>query len=74
MLTYILLQNIIVLARQGLPMRGNWVPAEDSDGGGSEQHSNFHQLMLLRAKDDPSILDNYHETQNTEVHRSPYSK
>ena len=37
-------------------MRGNWISA-DEEGGGSELHSNFHQLLLLRAKDDPSILD-----------------
>ena len=41
------LENVIYLARQGLPMRGNWVPEEG--GGGCELHSNFHQLMLLRA-------------------------
>ena len=33
------------------------MPTEDSEGGGSDQHSNFHQLLLLRAKDDPSIMD-----------------
>ena len=49
-------ENVIFLARQGLPMRGNWISA-DGEGGGSELHSNFHQLLLLRAKDDPSILD-----------------
>ena len=37
-------------------MRGNWISA-DGEGGGLELHSNFHQLFLLRAKDDPSILD-----------------
>jgi len=50
------LENVIFLARQGLPMRGNWISA-DEEGGGSELHSNFHQLLLLCAKDDPSILD-----------------
>ena len=50
------LENIIFIVRQRLPMRGNWVHTEDSEGGGSEQHSNFHHL-LLRAKDDPSIID-----------------
>ena len=35
-------------------MRGNWVPSAD---GGCEFDSNFHQLMLLRGKDDPNILD-----------------
>ena len=50
-----ILQNIIFLARQGLPMRGNWV--DDDIFGGCERDSNFHQLLLLRAKDDPTILD-----------------
>lgn len=35
-------------------MRENWVPEEG--GGGCELDSNFHQLMLLRANDDPMIL------------------
>lgn len=50
------LENVIFLARLGLPMRGNWISA-DEEGGASELHSNFHQLLLLRAKDDPSFLD-----------------
>ena len=37
-------------------MRGNWVPSADGDGG-CEFDSNFHQLMLLRGKDDPNKLD-----------------
>ena len=49
------LQNVLYLARQGLPMRGKWVPGEA--GGGCEEDSNFHQLMLLRAIDDPLITD-----------------
>ena len=49
------LENLIYLARQGLPMTGNWVPEEG--GSGCELDSNFHQLMLLRANDDPMILD-----------------
>ena len=40
------LENIIFLARQGLPMRGNWVFPDNSEGGGLEQNSNFHQLLL----------------------------
>ena len=36
-------------------MRGNWVPEEA--GGGCERDSNFHQLMLLHASDDPGILE-----------------
>ena len=38
------LQNVVYPARQGLPMRGNWVSEEG--GGGCERDSNFHQLML----------------------------
>ena len=49
------LENIIFLSRQGLPFRGNWVSSED--GGGAEVDSNFHQLHLLRAQDDPAILE-----------------
>ena len=49
-----ILQNLIYLARQGLPMRGNWVSIDG--GSGCEEDSNFHQLMLLRAHDDESIL------------------
>ena len=49
------LQNIVYLACQILPMRGNWVLEEG--GGGCERDSNFHQLMLLRASDDPGILE-----------------
>ena len=36
-------------------MRGNWV--DDDTSGGCEWDSNFQQLLLLRAKDDPTILD-----------------
>ncbi len=50
-----ILQNIIFLARQGLPMRGNWV--NDEVYGGCERESNFHQLLLLQAKDDPNIFE-----------------
>ena len=39
------LQKIIFLSQQGLPLRGNWVPLADSDGG-CELESNFHQHML----------------------------
>ena len=50
-----ILQKIILLAGQGLPMRGNWVI--DEAFGGCERDSNFHQLLLLRANDHPTILD-----------------
>jgi len=50
------LQNIVFLARQGLAMRGNWVPSNSLDcPGGSEFNSNFHQLLLLWSKDNPHI-------------------
>ena len=48
------LENVIFLAQQGLPFRGNWV--SDESGGGAEVDSNFYQL-LLHAKDDPGILE-----------------
>ena len=40
-----LLQNIKFLARQGLPLRGD------------QGQGNFDQLILLRAEDDPSLLE-----------------
>lgn len=53
-----LLQNVIFLARQGLPFRGTWVSSEsDQESCGAEVNSNFHQLLLLRANDDPTILE-----------------
>ena len=55
------LENIVFLARQGLPFRGNWVPAEKEGEAGAEANSNFHQLLLLCAKDDPSILEVMHQ-------------
>lgn len=51
------LENAIFLGRQGLPFRGNWVESNEVGEVGSEVHSNFHQLLLLRERDDPSILD-----------------
>ena len=46
-----ILGNICFLARQGLPFRGNW----DNEKG-VETNSNFQQLLLLRAQDDPKLL------------------
>ena len=43
----IILRNITFLARQGLPLRGD----------GTEDNSNFKQLLLLQAKDNSRILD-----------------
>ena len=51
-----LFQNVVFLARQGLPLRGNWIPSDDGSGG-CEKESNFYQLMQLRANDDPGMLD-----------------
>ena len=50
------LENLIFLSRQGLPLRGNW-ESTDETGSGAEVQSNFHQLLLLRGKDDPNIID-----------------
>lgn len=38
--------------RQALPCRGNWISEEKS-----EFESHYHQLMLVRAEDDPSVAD-----------------
>ena len=48
------LQNVVYCARQGQPVRGNWVLG---GGGGCEHDSNFHLLMLLSACDDPGIIE-----------------
>ena len=50
------LQNIILLARQGLPLRGRWIPS-DEESSASEKGSNFYQLLLLRSQDDASITE-----------------
>ena len=47
-----ILANIKYLARQSLPLRGNW----NLETGG-EEHSNFYQLLKLRAQDNLEILD-----------------
>ena len=41
---------VIFLARQSLPMRGTWSKLAEE-----EINSNFHQLLLLRSEDDPSL-------------------
>ena len=43
---------IILLARQSLPFRGNW-----NQEYGSEQNSNFHQMLLVRAEEDQEIVE-----------------
>ena len=45
-----ILQNIRYLARQALPLRGNWSQDEKC-----EINSNFHQLLLLRSEDDQAL-------------------
>ena len=50
------LQNVILLARQGLLFRDNWIPSEDGSSG-CKKESNFYQLMLLLANNDPGMLD-----------------
>ena len=49
------LKNVLFLARQGLPFRGNWVSAEESCS--VETDSNLNRILFLHAKDDPGILD-----------------
>ena len=51
------LENVVFLSRQGLPFRGNWVPADKEGEAGAEVNSNFHQLLLLRAKKNPRVLE-----------------
>ncbi len=52
------LQNVIFLARQGLSFRVTWVVLESGqEVSGAEVNSNFHQLLLLRSNDDPTILE-----------------
>lgn len=42
------LQNVIFLARQGLPFRGTWFSSEsDQEGAGTEMNSNFHYCCVL---------------------------
>ena len=47
-----ILANIRYLARQALPLRGNW-----NLETGSEENSNFYQLLKLRAQENSEILD-----------------
>ena len=47
-----ILGNIRYLARQALPLRGNW-----NLETGSEENSNFYQLLKLRAEENSEILD-----------------
>ena len=46
-----ILSNIRYLAQQALPLRGDW-----NDETGSEENSNFNQLLLLQSEDDKEIL------------------
>eukprot|EP00112_Aurelia_sp_Birch-Aquarium-sp1_P015994 Seg3588.3 transcript_id=Seg3588.3/GoldUCD/mRNA.D3Y31 product="Zinc finger MYM-type protein 1" protein_id=Seg3588.3/GoldUCD/D3Y31 len=47
-----ILGNVRYLARQALPLRGDWKKAEKS-----EADSNFYQLLQLRCDEDPSIVE-----------------
>ena len=44
--------NIQYLARQALPLRGDWVPETTSD-----ENFNFLQLLKLRSRENPLILE-----------------
>lgn len=52
----IILSNIRYLGRQGLAFRGQYHSGGDGQEKGCEIDSNFIQLLLLRAEDNPSIL------------------
>ena len=43
---------LCIIAQQDLPLRGNW-----NSEHGVEETSNLHQLLLLRAGDDPRIFN-----------------
>ena len=43
---------LCIIAQQALPLRGNW-----NSEHGVEETSNLHQLLLLRAGDDPRIFN-----------------
>ena len=47
-----LLGHVKYLARQALLLRGNCDGRTDT-----KLNSNFHQLMLLRAEEDPEVID-----------------
>lgn len=65
------LQSIMFLSQQGLPLRGNWVPSADNDGS-CKFDSNFHQFMLLHGKDDPNIK--HYEMKDLPVNGSSHSR
>ena len=48
-----ILSNIRYLARQALPLRGGDWNTETM----SEENSNFHQLLKLRAQENPEITE-----------------
>ena len=47
-----ILSNIRYLARQSQAYRGSW---DEEDG--AEVNSNFYQLLMLRAEEDPEVLE-----------------
>ena len=48
----LILSNIRYLARQALPLRGDW-----NTETMLEENSNFHQLLKLRAQENPEIIE-----------------
>ena len=60
-----ILSTIHFLARQGLPLRGNYLSnPSGSDHGGGEVHRNFWQLLLLRTEDVPLLESWLHRSQD----------
>ena len=59
-----ILSNVRFLARQALPLRGNW----DTDSA-SEINSNFYQLLKLRSEENPEISEWL--SRRTEKYTSP---
>ena len=51
-----LLLNVRHLARQSLPLRGNW-----DESSKAEENSNFHQLIKLRSQQEPEIWNGLNE-------------
>ena len=52
MILLTILSNIRYLARQALPLRGDW-----NTETVSEENSNFHQFLKLRAQENPEFIE-----------------
>ena len=52
MILLTILSNIQYLARQALPLRGDW-----NTETMSEENSNLHQLLKLHAQENPEIIE-----------------